>query len=387
MNKVITVNLNGNAYQVEEGGYDALNQYLADAEAKLKDNPDLTEIMGDLEQAIADKCNKFLTSHKNVMTRSEIDQILEEMGPVDAEAGEGGGARSEKEEGKEGEAKAGAGAPRRLYLIHEGAMIGGVCKGLAVYFNIDVTLVRLAFVVITIASAGFFALVYLAALIIIPYAETSEERAEAYGLPFNAQELIDQAKKHYANFKKDSEEWWQKSGPGGKEWKELKQNVRNAARQARRTARHARWTARHARRWAQEPPPPKMDNASQIVTAVMLPVFGIIIAVFTVIFILALISLASTGALFGWPVPVGIPLWAGILILVVLYSAVVSPFKAAFRGWHPWAGRYYGLPAVWGGTVWLGCLIFGSWLAYNYVPEVRYFVESLPAIFNDLVRR
>jgi len=29
-----------------------------------------------------------------------------------------------------------------------------------------------------------------------------------------------------------------------------------------------------------------MDNASQIVTAVMLPVFGIIIAVLTVIFIL-----------------------------------------------------------------------------------------------------
>ncbi len=142
-----------------------------------------------------------------------------------------------------------------------------------------------------------------------------------------------------------------------------------------------------ARWWAQGAPPPKMDNASQIVTAVMLPVFGIIIAVLTVIFILALISLVTTGAVLGWPVPVGIPLSAGILILVVLYSAVIGPFKAAFRGWHRWEGRYYGLPAVWGGTVWLGCLILGFWLAFNYVPEVRYFVESLPSILNDLVRR
>ena len=384
MNKVITVNLNGNAYQVEESGYNALDEYLADAEAKLKDNPDLVEIMADLEQAIADKCTKHLTPSKNVVTRSEIDQILMEMGRVDAGAGKDSEAESEKEEGAEDKTKAGTGAPRRLYLIHEGAMIAGVCKGLAVYFNVDVTLVRLAFVVLTIVSAGFFALVYMAAMIIIPYAETSEERAEAYGLPFNAQELVDQARKHYANFKKDSEEWWRKSGPGGKDWKEWKRSMRRAAHQARRTARQ---TARQARWWAQGAPPPKMDNASQIVTAVMLPVFGIIIAVLTVIFILALISLVTTGAVLGWPVPVGIPLWAGILILVVLYSAVIGPFKAAFRGWHRWEGRYYGLPAVWGGTAWLGCLILGFWLAFNYVPEVRYFVESLPSILNDLVRR
>jgi len=216
-------------------------------------------------------------------------------------------------------------------------------------------------------------------MIIIPYAETSEERAEAYGLPFNAQELVDQARKHYANFKKDSEEWWRKSGPGGKDWKEWKRNMRQAAKQARRTARQARW-------WAQGPPP-KLDSASQIVTAVMLPVFGIIIAVLTVLFVLSLISVVTTGAVLGWPVPVGIPLWAGILILVVLYSSVVGPFKAAFRGWHRWDGHYYRWPAVWGGMVWLGCLVLGFWLAFTYVPEVRYFVESLPSILNDLVRR
>ena len=40
MNKVITINLGGNAYQLEEGGFDALRAYLETAAARLKDNPD-----------------------------------------------------------------------------------------------------------------------------------------------------------------------------------------------------------------------------------------------------------------------------------------------------------------------------------------------------------
>jgi len=54
MQKVISINLNGIAYQLEEGGYGALQDYLSQAQRELKDNPDRAEIMRDLEQAIAD---------------------------------------------------------------------------------------------------------------------------------------------------------------------------------------------------------------------------------------------------------------------------------------------------------------------------------------------
>ena len=88
MQKVISINLNGNAYQLDESGYDALREYLARAEHELEDNPDRAEIMADLEQAIADKCQKFLGPHKSVVNASEVEQIVAEMGPVDAAAGE-----------------------------------------------------------------------------------------------------------------------------------------------------------------------------------------------------------------------------------------------------------------------------------------------------------
>ena len=79
MHKVISINLNGNAYQLDETAYEALRAYLDHAEAVLKDNPDQAEIVADLEQAIAEKCNKFLGPHKTVVTATEIEQVIKEM--------------------------------------------------------------------------------------------------------------------------------------------------------------------------------------------------------------------------------------------------------------------------------------------------------------------
>ena len=88
MQKVISINLNGNAYQLDEAGYDALHEYLARAERALASNPDRAEIMADLEQAIADKCQKFLGPHKSIVTTAEVEQIVKEMGPIDPAPGD-----------------------------------------------------------------------------------------------------------------------------------------------------------------------------------------------------------------------------------------------------------------------------------------------------------
>jgi len=82
MQKVISINLNGHAYQLDESAYHVLREYLARAERALADDPDRAEITADLEQAIADKCQKFLGPHKSVVTAAEMDQIVNEMGPV-----------------------------------------------------------------------------------------------------------------------------------------------------------------------------------------------------------------------------------------------------------------------------------------------------------------
>ena len=56
---------------------------------------------------------------------------------------------------------------KRLYRSKKSRMICGVCGGIANYFNIDPTLVRLAFVLIAM-GAGSGILAYIIAAIIIP---------------------------------------------------------------------------------------------------------------------------------------------------------------------------------------------------------------------------
>ena len=88
MRTVITISLNGNAYQLDAVGFDALRAYLQVAEQRLAGNPDQLEILADLEQAIADKCSRYLGSHKNVISSEEVAEVLREMGPVDGGASE-----------------------------------------------------------------------------------------------------------------------------------------------------------------------------------------------------------------------------------------------------------------------------------------------------------
>ncbi|MDO4354286.1 MAG: PspC domain-containing protein [Clostridia bacterium] len=57
--------------------------------------------------------------------------------------------------------------PKRLYRIEQGKMLAGVCGGIAEYFDVDPSLVRLAWVLFC-AVGGSGVLAYIVAAIIIP---------------------------------------------------------------------------------------------------------------------------------------------------------------------------------------------------------------------------
>lgn len=57
--------------------------------------------------------------------------------------------------------------PKRLYRSKIDQMIGGVCAGIANYVNMDPTVIRLLWVLITLMG-GSGVLIYLVLLIVIP---------------------------------------------------------------------------------------------------------------------------------------------------------------------------------------------------------------------------
>jgi len=58
---------------------------------------------------------------------------------------------------------------KRLYRSNSNKMICGVCGGIAAYFGIDPTLVRVGWAVLTLFSAGVGGVIaYIVAAVIIP---------------------------------------------------------------------------------------------------------------------------------------------------------------------------------------------------------------------------
>lgn len=60
---------------------------------------------------------------------------------------------------------------KKVYRSKENRMVCGVCGGIAEYFNIDPTLVRLGWVLAAVCSFGTGVLAYFIAAVIIPDAQ------------------------------------------------------------------------------------------------------------------------------------------------------------------------------------------------------------------------
>ncbi|MCX7982716.1 MAG: PspC domain-containing protein [Syntrophales bacterium] len=63
---------------------------------------------------------------------------------------------------------------KRLYLSDTDKKIGGVCGGLAEYFEKDSTLFRILFILLIIISFGFGILAYLGMWLVIPKKPASQ---------------------------------------------------------------------------------------------------------------------------------------------------------------------------------------------------------------------
>ena len=57
---------------------------------------------------------------------------------------------------------------KRLYRSSVNYMLAGVCGGIAEYFNIDPTLIRLACIILTCMNCGTGIVAYIIAAIVIP---------------------------------------------------------------------------------------------------------------------------------------------------------------------------------------------------------------------------
>jgi phage shock protein PspC (stress-responsive transcriptional regulator) len=397
MQKVIHASLHGNAWAIEEAGYEALRAYLDRAAQQLAADPDREEIIGDLEQAIADKCARFCSPHKSVVTAGEMAQVLAEMGPVGApdpvgpeSTGSSPGGPAAPAGGPAADPASapstqGEPPPRRLYRVLEGGRLGGVCNGLGAYFQIDATLVRVIFVLLALLTHGAWLLVYAVLMFVIPAAGTPEERAAARGLPFSAQELIDEAKRHYAQLEQELRRPWARwKASWSRDWRHDARVHAAAERAARREWKAEYRAERKAeRRAAREEAAAVVaahssTYAQQLATGVALPALALLSAALTVAWLVASAMLLVSGTILGWSP--GLPLWASLLLVLLVTMVIGQPFQAARsalrRSSMRW-GHWHLL--AWDGLLWFGFAALLCWQAWTHVPEVRQLAREAPA--------
>jgi len=142
MKKIISVHLAETMFQFEEDAYTYLNSVLSGQWKKQE-----------LEAQVAEKLQNKLHAGKSVITFPDVVDALYQLGFSASEYQ----ATSETLKGK------------KLYRQLNDKILGGVCAGLAEYFEIDTVLCRVLFVIaLFMGLMGFW--VYLILWIVIPKA-------------------------------------------------------------------------------------------------------------------------------------------------------------------------------------------------------------------------
>jgi phage shock protein PspC (stress-responsive transcriptional regulator) len=171
MKTVINVSLSGHpkTFQLEEEAYRALQDYLERARARLRRDPDHEELLRDLEQSIGEKLSKSLRGDDRVVSRKEVEVVLEEIGAVNAGNGDAASETTPFDR------------PRRFCRIEEDKWLFGVCQGLSAYSDIAVEWVRAIFVIGSVFTGGALILVYLALAFVLPQVQSRAEYRTSLG--------------------------------------------------------------------------------------------------------------------------------------------------------------------------------------------------------------
>lgn len=179
MKHTIEEGIGGWTFTLEEDADIKLENYLNQFDSSLTVEHK-KEIMDDLENRIAELLQTKAGKTGQVVTSYMIDEIINELGMPDGS--------KPKTETNETTQKEMIPTPRKLYRNSDDKKIAGVCSGIAAFFNIDVSLIRIIMLVALLcASTGFW--IYLAIWIVAPEAKTPAQKCEMYGLPVNAENM------------------------------------------------------------------------------------------------------------------------------------------------------------------------------------------------------
>ncbi len=178
-------------YHIDDDAYDKLKKYLDKVKNELRSMEGNDEIYQDIETRIAELFSERLKNNRQVITIKEVEEVIGIMGnPEDISGKTTENAYKSKHRNY-----------KRMYRDPDNSIIGGVCSGLASYWRVDPTIVRVIFVILAIfGMAGV--LIYLILWIILPEANTVAQKLEMRGEAVNLSNIGDFFRQEFENVKR-----------------------------------------------------------------------------------------------------------------------------------------------------------------------------------------
>ena len=156
MKETVNVNIGSQAFTLDEDAYRALRNYLEDIRSRLPEYD--TETMGDIESRIAEIFREIVSSPMRVITLDTVRETMNRMGsPADFGERRGSAPQEEQSEAE----------PRKLFRSRTDRSIAGICGGLAEFFHVDTTVLRLI-TLFLILFGGLSIWAYIILWIVIP---------------------------------------------------------------------------------------------------------------------------------------------------------------------------------------------------------------------------
>lgn len=171
MYKTENINIAGRAFIINQDAFARLADYL-DQLKKHFSSIDEVEIVDDIESRIAELLiNKLDNRQIEVVDINMVESVISTMGtPEDFGIDESNSTQNSKQES----------IKKKFFRDIDHAAIGGVCGGLANYFNIDVIWIRIVFFLSFLFGGSGF-IIYAILWSVIPAARTTAEKLQMKG--------------------------------------------------------------------------------------------------------------------------------------------------------------------------------------------------------------
>jgi phage shock protein PspC (stress-responsive transcriptional regulator) len=193
MKITLSVNLGGYSFNIDEDAYEELKRYLKNLELHFASEESSSEILSDIETRMAELFRTKLTGYKQVITIQDVKEAIAVMGtPEDIADNDGKSTRD----------KFSSPGYHRMYRDPDHRIIGGVCAGMAAYWDMDPIIPRVIFAALILAG-GLGLLIYLVLYIVLPEAKTTAQKIEMKGHPVNIHNIKESVKKEFENVRKN----------------------------------------------------------------------------------------------------------------------------------------------------------------------------------------